>query len=25
MYTGPGFVVEDNASLVQELAANGTR
>jgi simple sugar transport system substrate-binding protein len=25
MYTGPGFVVQDNAELVQELAANGTR
>ena len=25
MYTGPGFVVQDNAALVQELAANGTR
>lgn len=25
MYTGPGFVVQDNAALVQELASNGTR
>jgi ABC-type sugar transport system, periplasmic component len=25
MYTGPGFVVQENAELVQELAANGTR
>ena len=25
IYTGPGFVVQDNAELVQELAANGTR
>ena len=25
MYTGPGFVVQENAALVQELAANGTR
>ena len=25
MYTGPGFVVQDNAALVQELATNGTR
>ena len=25
MYTGPGFVVQDNATLVQELATNGTR
>ena len=25
MYTGPGFVTQDNAELVQELAANGTR
>jgi simple sugar transport system substrate-binding protein len=25
MYTGPGFVVQENAELVQELASNGTR
>ena len=25
IYTGPGFVVQENAELVQELAANGTR
>ena len=25
VYTGPGFVVQENAELVQELAANGTR
>jgi simple sugar transport system substrate-binding protein len=25
IYTGPGFVLQDNAELVQELAANGTR
>jgi len=25
MYTGPGFVTKENASLVQKLAANGTR
>ena len=25
VYTGPGFVLQDNAELVQELAANGTR
>lgn len=25
MYTGPGFVTQENAALVQELAANGTR
>lgn len=25
MYTGPGFVTQENAELVQELAANGTR
>ena len=25
VYTGPGFVLQENAELVQELAANGTR
>jgi simple sugar transport system substrate-binding protein len=25
IYTGPGFVTQDNAALVQELAAGGTR
>ena len=25
IYTGPVFVLQDNAELVQELAANGTR
>jgi simple sugar transport system substrate-binding protein len=25
MYTGPGFVTADNADLVQQLAADGTR
>ena len=25
MYTGPGFVVQENTELVQELASNGTR